>query len=95
MSRARLCASPFGTLQYFSTCSTCCVALSDGNRLKPWKMKPQWSSRNLSIFDFFFFQRSSPSARTEPSSGFIRPDRAAIRVDLPEPDGPMTMVTWP
>jgi hypothetical protein len=40
-------------------------------------------------------QRSSPSALTVPSSGFSRPDSAAIRVDLPEPDGPMTMVTWP
>jgi len=32
---------------------------------------------------------------TSPSSGRIRPDRAAISVDFPEPDGPITMVTCP
>ena len=34
---------------YFRMISTCWRAVSAGNRLKPWKMKPQWSSRKRSI----------------------------------------------
>ena len=33
---------------------SCCSASSAGNRLKPWKMKPQWSRRNWSICRGFF-----------------------------------------
>ncbi|MNO05418.1 hypothetical protein D3C81_2267940 [compost metagenome] len=45
--------------------------------------------------DDSFHRSSTSSASTRPSSGFNRPDRAAISVDLPDPDGPMTMVRSP
>ena len=35
------------------------------------------------------------SAETTPSSGSSSPESAATRVDLPEPDGPMTAVNRP
>jgi hypothetical protein len=34
-------------------------------------------------------------ALTTPASGLSRPESEATSVDLPEPDGPMTMVTSP
>ncbi len=80
---------------YFSTVATCCTAVSALNRLKPWKMKPQWSNRNRSSRPDGRSHRLWPSARTSPASGFSSPDSAATSVDLPEPDGPMTMVTSP
>ena len=58
-----------GTPWYFRMISTCCRAVSAGNRLKPWKMKPQWSSRNRSILPARSVQRSWPSAVTEPGVG--------------------------
>ena len=38
---------------------------------------------------------SSPPMETEPEVGRSRPARRCIRVDLPEPEGPMTAVNWP
>ncbi len=49
----------------------------------------------MSILPDDIFQIGWPSAVTSPSSGRSRPDSMAIRVDLPEPDGPMTMVSSP
>ena len=38
---------------------------------------------------------SWPAIVTCPRSGWSRPARMCISVDLPEPDGPMTAVSWP
>ena len=38
---------------------------------------------------------SWPAIVTLPSVGRSRPARMCISVDLPEPDGPMTAVSWP
>src|SRR5471032_2605189 len=38
---------------------------------------------------------SVPSTVTEPEVGLSRPERMCMRVDLPDPDGPMTAVSRP
>src|SRR5918996_2428223 len=58
-------------------------------------MKPTWRRRSL-------VRSVSPSApisvesiQTSPAVGRSRPARRCIKVDLPEPDGPITAVNWP
>jgi hypothetical protein len=63
----------------FRTICTCWLAVSAGNRLKPWKMKPQLARRKRSILRRAIFQMLVSSAMTLPASGFIRPETAASK----------------
>ncbi len=57
---------------------------------EPAIRQPELVDRDFGIFQIFW-----PSAVTVPSSGRSRPDTAASKVDLPEPDGPMTSAISP
>jgi hypothetical protein len=75
--------------------STFCAALSDGIRLKDWKMNPICSRR--STVSAVSPRRPSrvPLMLTSPESGRSSPAAHCSRVDLPEPDGPITAVKEP
>ena len=71
------------------------LALSVGTRLKDWKTKPISSRRSaVSALSFSPVSSTSPM-RTEPESAVSRAAQQCIRVDLPEPLGPMTAVNSP
>ena len=70
-------------------------AVSIGRRLKNWKMKPMCRRLSLVRSESFSFEMAVPSIATSPEVGLSRPARMCIRVDLPEPDGPITAVSWP
>ena len=70
-------------------------AVRTGSRLKNWKTKPSLSRRSLVSSPSSRPVISSPSSRTVPAVGVSSPARMCIRVDLPEPDGPMIAVKRP
>ena len=70
-------------------------AFSIGSRLKNWKTKPMCSRRSLVRSESSSVVISLPAIVTDPEVGLSRPARMCIRVDLPEPDGPMTAVSFP
>ena len=70
-------------------------ALSIGSRLKNWKMKPMCSRRSFVSSVSPSVVISVPAIATLPVVGRSSPARMCISVDLPEPDGPMTVVSWP
>ncbi len=70
-------------------------AVSIGSRLKNWKTKPMCRRRSFVSSVSFRLVISIPSISTVPSVGLSRPARMCIRVDLPDPDGPITAVRWP
>ncbi len=63
--------------------------------MKNWKMKPMWVRRSLVSSVSFSSVMFVPSIQTVPVVGRSSPARMCIRVDLPEPDGPMTAVSLP
>lgn len=66
-----------------------------GNRLYAWKtnpIRPRLSRVNLAIAQGAEF--SAPS-QTWPLLGVLRPARQCIKLDLPDPDGPMIAVNAP
>ena len=72
--------------------ATLSAALRVGMRLNCWKMKPTWSRRSL-------VSPRSPSVltwvspiHTSPRVTLSSPARQCIRVDLPDPEGPMIAV---
>ena len=67
-------------------------ALSIGSRLKNWKTKPMCSRRSFVRSLSPSVVISVPAIPTEPELGLSRPARMCMRVDLPEPDGPITAV---
>jgi hypothetical protein len=67
-------------------------ALSIGSRLKNWKTKPMCRRRSFVRSLSLRAVMSMPSISTVPEVGLSRPARMCIRVDLPEPEGPMTAV---
>ncbi len=71
------------------------LAVSIGSRLKNWKMKPMCWRRSLVSCVSFSSVSSVPAIATLPSVGLSRPARMCIRVDLPEPEGPITAVSFP
>ena len=71
------------------------AAVSIGSRLKNWKMNPMWSRRSLVSAVSSSRVMSWPAISTCPSVGWSSPARMCIRVDLPEPDGPITAVSLP
>jgi len=70
-------------------------AVSIGSRLKNWKTKPMCRRRSFVRWLSLSEVISVPSMATVPAVGRSRPARMCMSVDLPEPDGPMTAVSWP
>ena len=70
-------------------------AVSIGSRLKNWKMKPMCSRRSFVSSVSPRVVISVPAIVTLPPVGRSSPARMCISVDLPEPDGPITVVSWP
>ena len=69
-------------------------AVSIGSRLKNWKMKPMCLRRSLVSSVSPSFVMFVPSIQTSPAVGLSSPASRCISVDLPEPDGPMTAVSF-
>ena len=70
-------------------------AVSIGSRLKNWKTKPTFSRRSSVSGLSLRVVISVPSITTLPDVGASSPARMFMRVDLPDPDGPMTAANWP
>ena len=70
-------------------------AVSVGSRLNDWKTKPMCLRRSFVSRRSAMSEISSSPIQTEPEVGRSRPASRCIRVDLPEPDGPITAVNWP
>ena len=70
-------------------------AVSIGSRLKNWKMNPMCSRRSFVRSVSPSVVISVPAISTLPSVGLSSPARMCMRVDLPEPEGPITVVSWP
>jgi hypothetical protein len=60
--------------------------------LKNWKTKPTLSRRSWVSSASSSEARAAPSITTSPAVGRSSPARMCIRVDLPEPEGPMIAV---
>ena len=70
-------------------------AVRVGMRLKAWKTKPM-RSRRSSVRSLSLRPPISVSpTKTCPAVGASSPAAQCIRVDLPDPDGPMTAVNRP
>jgi len=70
-------------------------AESIGSRLKNWNTKPMWSRRSFVSAVSSSFVIGCPAMVTSPEVGVSRPARMCMSVDFPEPDEPMTDVSWP
>ena len=70
-------------------------AFSVGMRLKDWKMKPILSRRSRVSLRSLSFDTVTSSRVMVPSVMESKPARQCMRVDLPEPDGPMMAVNSP
>src|SRR5262245_39033071 len=68
---------------------------SVGSRLNDWNTKPMCLRRRRVSSRSFMFVMSLPATETVPELGVSRPASRCMRVDLPEPDGPMPAVNWP
>ena len=69
--------------------------MSIGRRLKNWKTKPMWFRRSFVSSVSPSSVISVPLTVTLPDVGLSSPARMCIRVDLPEPEGPITAVRLP
>ena len=70
-------------------------AVSVGTRLKDWKTKPISSRRSRVSALSFICDRSCSPISTEPLSAVSSAAQQCMRVDLPEPLGPITAVNSP
>ena len=70
-------------------------AVSIGSRLKNWKMKPMCCRRSFVIAVSLSWLSRVPAIVTWPSVGWSSAARRCISVDFPEPEGPMTAVSFP
>ena len=70
-------------------------ALMRESRLKPWKTKPILSRRRAARPSLSSRETSTPSHRYVPDEGVSRQPIRFIKVDLPEPDGPMIATNSP
>src|SRR5829696_4900164 len=75
--------------------ATFSYALSDGSRLDAWKTKPIRARRSLVSRTGLSVPRSVSPSRTRPEEGRSKPAAHCSRVDLPDPDAPMTAVNEP
>jgi len=71
------------------------AAVSVGSRWKAWKTKPTLLRRNRVSWSSVSPVSSVPPMREEPDVTVSRPAMQCIRVDLPEPEGPMMAVNSP
>jgi len=69
-----------------------CSAVSAGSRLNDWNTKPTWLRRSRVSARSGSPDSSAGPILTEPEVGVSSPARQCMRVDLPEPDGPMMAV---
>ncbi len=63
--------------------------LKRGSRLKVWKTKPILLLRTAESSLALILEMSLPSSFMTPLVGVSRQPRMCMRVDLPEPEGPM------
>ena len=70
-------------------------AVSVGTRLKDWNTKPIWSRRSRVSSLSLSLDSSVSPMDTEPLVAVSRAAQQCIRVDLPDPDGPITAVNSP
>ncbi len=70
-------------------------AVSVGMRLKDWNTKPRRVRRSRVRSRCFIRPTFSPSTMTVPEVGVSSPAMQCMRVDLPEPEGPMIAVISP
>ena len=70
-------------------------AVSIGSRLNDWKMNPTLSRRRVVSLASGRFEISIPARNTCPEVMRSKPARQCMRVDLPDPDGPMIAVKVP
>ena len=71
------------------------LAVSVGMRLKDWKMNPTSSRRTLVRALSSSVVRSVPAMYTLPDVSSSSPATQCMRVDFPDPDGPMMAVKRP
>ena len=71
------------------------IAVRVGTRLKDWKTNPIRSRRSAVIFLSDRPASSTSPIDTDPDVTVSSPARQCMRVDLPEPDGPMMAVNSP
>ena len=72
-----------------------CSAVRVGSRLKDWNTNPIWSRRILVTARSGSLERSCCPTHTDPLVARSSPAMQCIRVDLPDPDGPMMAVKDP
>jgi hypothetical protein len=70
-------------------------AVSTGSRLNAWKTKPIRRRRSAVSSSSRMPVSSVPPSHTCPLVAASSPARQCMRVDLPEPDGPMMAVNSP
>ena len=66
-----------------------------GTRLKDWKTKPIWVRRSTVSCLSFSRDSSVSPMKTDPEVAVSSAAQQCMRVDLPEPEGPMTAVNSP
>jgi hypothetical protein len=71
------------------------AAVRVGSRLNAWKTNPSRSRRRRVRPRSSSALTSVPPTTSRPLLTVSSPARQCSRVDLPEPDGPMTAVSWP
>ncbi|MNW61578.1 hypothetical protein D3C74_396480 [compost metagenome] len=70
-------------------------AVSVGTRLNDWKTNPSWVRRSFVSCRWFMPETTRSSTTTVPAVGESSPAMQCMRVDLPEPEGPMIAVKRP
>jgi hypothetical protein len=71
------------------------TALVRESRLKLWKTNPMVRLRMAASSSFEWFDTTRPSSRYRPEVGRSRQPSRFMRVDLPEPEAPITAVNSP
>ena len=71
------------------------TAGSSGSSWPDWKTKPKSLRRSLVRSASLMRLRSAPRKMTVPAVGLMMPASACSKVDLPEPDGPITATVSP
>jgi hypothetical protein len=70
-------------------------AVSTGSKLKNWKTKPSLSRLSRVSSSSSSEPSATPSSATSPAVGRSSPARMCMRVDLPDPEGPMIALKRP
>ena len=93
----RSTGAPRSTCRPASSNGSSTFSLTDsvGTRLKAWKTKPTWLRRKRVRALSSSRDKVAPPSTTSPLVTSSRPAATFIRVDLPDPDGPMMAVKSP